>query len=232
MRNEAAARGFSEIGVTDIIASGEKGFAAAKKYGLVPYCTFMPVGPHKQVLCAEEQRRHDFINGVDLRGRLPKEELRQILDERRKSLGCRFGGESSEPLDLCATLIDCFLSDTNCILAKAKIDRTLAANPGAEGIAFDYIGYTNFRSCECDDCRARLAAYLKKVGLEENETNRNGFFRTSLVAYINTLVDYVHGIRPGIKVIIHLYPVFLPDPLYGKDLRADTVQKTVAWYFQ
>ena len=229
---EASAREFSEIGVTDIIASGPKGFAAAKKYGLVPYCTFIPVGPHKQVLRAEEQKRHDYITGADLRGRLPKEELRRVLDERRKEVGSRFGGEPSAPLDLCATLIGCFLSDTNCVLAKAKIDQTLAANPDAEGIAFDFIGYTNFRSCECDDCRARLAAYLKKLGLEENETSRNGFFRTSLVSYINTLVDYVHGIRPGMKVTIHLYPVFLPDPIYGKDLRADTVQETVAWYFQ
>ena len=206
--DEASAREFSEIGVTDIIASGPKGFRA------------------------EEQKRHDYINGADLRGRLPKEEFRRVLDERRKEVESRFGGEPSAPLDLCATLIGCFLSDTNCVLAKAKIDRTLAANPDAEGIAFDYIGYTNFRSCECDDCRARLAAYLKKLGLEENENSRNGFFRISLVSYINTLVDYVHGIRPGMKVTIHLYPVFLPDPIYGKDLRADTVQETVAWYFQ
>ena len=132
VKDEASAKDFSEIGVTDIIAGGSKGVAAAKKYGLVPYCTFMPVGPHKQVLRAEEQKLHDFINGVDLRGRLPKEELRRILDERRKAVGCRFGGEPSEPLDLCATLIDCFLSDTNCILAKAEIDRTLAANPGTD----------------------------------------------------------------------------------------------------
>ena len=232
VKDEATAKDFSEIGVTDIVASGPKGFVAAKKYGLVPYCMFKPVGPHKQVLRAEEQKRHDFINGADLRGRLPKDELRRILDERRKAVGCRFGGEPSEPLDLCATLIDCFLSDTNCILAKAELDRTLAANPDAEGIAFDFIGYTNFRSCECDDCHARLAAYLKKAGLEESETSRNGFFRASLIAYINTLVDYVHGVRPGIKVTIHLYPVFLSDPIYGRELRADTVQETVAWYFQ
>ena len=57
------------------------------------------------------------------------------------------------------------------------------------------------------------------------------FFREGLVNYINALVTEAKRIRPGIKVAIHLYPAFLPDPLYGKDLKADYVQETVAWYF-
>ena len=77
VKDEASAKAFAEIGVTDIAVSGREGFAAVRKYGLVPYCSFTPVGPHRQVLRGEEQRH------------------------------------------------------------------------------FDYIGYTNFRSCECDDCKAR-----------------------------------------------------------------------------
>ena len=46
------------------------------------------------------------------------------------------------------------------------------------------------------------------------------------------MLHLFRGVRPGIKVTIHLYPVFLPDPIYGRELRADTVQETVAWYFQ
>lgn len=34
VKDEASAKDFSEIGVTDIIAGGSKGVAAAKKYGL------------------------------------------------------------------------------------------------------------------------------------------------------------------------------------------------------
>jgi len=232
VKDEASAKAFAEIGVTDIAASGREGFAAARKYGLVPYCSFTPVGPHKQVLRGEEQRHFDFIDAADLRGRASKEELRKVRGERLKSAACRFGGEPDAALDLCPQLITCFLSDTNCVMAKARLDKTLAANPDAGGISFDYIGYTNFRSCECDDCKARLAAFLKKEGLEETEATRNRFFRTSLVSYINTLVDYVRSVRPGIKVTMHLYPVFMPAPLYGRDIKADTVQETVAWYFQ
>ena len=232
VKDEASARAYAEIGVTDIAASGREGFAAARKYGLVPYCSFAPVGPHKQVLRSEEQRYFDFINATDLEGRLSKGELYKAREERLKAARCRFGGEPDAALDLCPQLISCFLSDTNCVMAKARLDMTLAANPDAGGISFDYIGFTNFRSCECDDCKARLDAFLKREGLEESEAARNRFFRESLVSYINTLVDYVHGVRPGIKVTIHLYPVFMPDPLYGRDIKADTVQETVAWYFQ
>ena len=230
--DEATARAFAEIGVTDVVASGRTGPAAARKYGMVPYCTFTPPGPHKQVLREEEQRHFDFITASDLRGRLSKGEHDKVRNERKIAAKCQFGGEPVTALDLCPQLIDCFLSDVNCAMAKAKMDKTLAANPDAGGIAFDYIGYTNFRSCECADCKARLAAYLKKEGLAEDEAVRNRFFRASLVAYINTLVDHVRSVRPGMKVTMHLYPAFMPDPLYGRDLRGDTVQETVAWYFQ
>ena len=232
VKDDAMARAFADIGVTDVLAAGEKGCVAARKHGLVPYCAFTPVGPHKQVLRDEERRHYDFISVSDLAGQLTKDELKKVKNERMMAAGCRFGGEPEKALDLCPTLISCFLSDTNCVMAKARLDRTLADNPGAEGIAFDFIGFTNFRSCECDDCKARLAAYLKENGLKPGEASRNRFFRSSLVAYINTLTDYVRSVRPGIKVTIHLYPVFLPDPIYGKDLKVDTIQETVAWYFQ
>ena len=232
VKDEASTKAFAEIGVTDANASGRDGFAAARKFGIVPYCSFTPVGPHKQVLRGEEQRHFDFISATDLRGRASKEELRKVRNERLKSANCRYGGEPDAALDLCPQLIACFLSDTNCAMAKARLDKTLAANPDAGGISFDYIGYTNFRSCECDDCKARLSAFLKKENLEETEAARNRFFRESLVSYINTLVGYVRKVRPGMKVTIHLYPVFMPDPLYGRDVEADTVQETVAWYFQ
>lgn len=230
--DDETARAYAEIGVTDICARGRDGFAAAKRHGLVPYCSYTPVGPHKQVLREDEQRRLDFINAADLEGKASKEDIRRVCDERRIAAGFRYGGEPEGGPALCATRIACFLSDTNCVMAKATLAKTLAKNPGAEGIAFDFIGYTNMRSCECEDCKRRLAAFLAKEGLAENEENRNRFFRTSLLGYINALVDYVRGVRPGIKVTIHLYPAFVPDPVYGGDIKADTVQETVAWYFQ
>ena len=231
VRDEATARAFAEIGVTDVRAQGEQGALAARKYGMRPYCSFTPPGPHPQVLDAAAQRHFDAVNAPELRTTLSREDHAREIDRRRKAANCRFGGEPVEKVDTCLQMIPCFLSDTNCAMAKAQIDRTLMSNPLAEGISFDYIGYVNFRSCECGECKARLTAYLAKRGLDESEANRNLFFREALVGYVNAMVGYAKGRRPGLKITIHLYPVFLPDPLYGSDLTADYIQQTVAWYF-
>jgi len=229
--DDDTARAYAEIGVTDVGAHGQKGCAAAKRHGLVPYCNYTPVGPHKQVMREDEQRMLDFINAADLEGKASKAEIRKAREERRMSSGFRYGGEPDGGPALCATKIACFLSDVDCAMAKAKLEKTLAANPDAGGIAFDYIGYSNMRSCECADCRARLAAFLKEAGLEETQESRDKFFRASLVSYINALLAHVRKVRPGIKTTIHLYPAFLPDPLYGRDIDSEAVQETVAWYF-
>ena len=230
--DEETARAYAEIGVTDVFYKGADGLAAARKYGLRAYCGFGPRGNGPQVLTPEQQRRFDHLAAADLRGRTPAgPELDRIVNERRAAAKCQYGGEPVTDGDLCPEPIPCFLGDTNCAASFAALAKTLAENPGADGIALDYIGYTNLRSCECDGCKARLAAWLKERWLEENEANRDRFFREGLVGYVNALVAEAKRIRPGIRVAIHLYPVFLPDPLYGRDLTADCVQETAAWYF-
>ena len=229
--DEASARAYAEVGVTDISASGEEAVAAAKKFGMRPYCGFGPVGPHSQVLNAGDQRHYDYINARDLQGKVPNDECERARNKRLTATRCQFGGEPVTSPDMCPEMIPCFLSDTNCAMSKARIDKTLRENPLAEGISFDYIGYVNFHSCECADCQLRVAAYLKEKRLDATEDNRDSYFREALVNYINTLVEYAKSVRPGLKVTIHLYPVFRPDPLYGRDLKADYIQQTVAWYF-
>jgi len=232
VNNEEEARAYAEIGVTDIFARGAEGYAAAKKHGLRTYCGFGPRGCNPQVLTPEEQKHFDHINAVDLRKQeVSGEERSRMWRERLARAKCQFGGEPVTSSDLCPELITCFLGDTNCVKSFAALEKTLTDNPEADGIAFDYIGYTNLHSCECDGCKVRLKAWLQEKGLEANEENRNLFFREGLVNYINALVNHAKSVRPGIKVALHLYPVFLPDPLYGRDLKADYVQETVAWYF-
>ena len=230
--DEATARAYAEIGVTDVFVRGTNGLAAARKYGLRTYCGFGPCGTHKQVLTAEEQKHFDYLNAAELKKTLPKKEYWAEVETRRKKANCQFGGEPKRLPDMCPDMITCFLGEEALKKSKAKIDKTLAENPQVDGIALDYIGYVNLHSCECEDCKARLAAWLKANGRAENEESRNRFFRGQLVEYINALVDHAKGVRPGIKVAMHLYPAFLPDPLYGKDLKADYIEQTVAWYFQ
>lgn len=230
--NEEDARAYAAIGVTDIFAKGAEGHAAAKRHGLRTYCGFGPHGNGRQGLTPEQQKHFDYLSATDLRKqKMNGKELDTIVNARLGTAKCQFGGEPVSSPDLCPDLIDCFLGDTDCVKSFGALEKTLMENQEADGIAFDYIGYTNLRSCECDGCKARLAAWLAENGLEENEVSRNRFFREGLVNYINALVTEAKRIRPGIKVAIHLYPAFLPDPLYGKDLKADYVQETVAWYF-
>lgn len=230
--DEASARAYAEIGVTDVTASGTNGFAAAKKFGLRAYCGFFPCGAHGQVLNAAERQHLDFLNAVDLRKQLSREELAAKVEERLRESRCQFGGEPVSALDVCPELIACFTSDAGFEKSKERMRKTLRENPLADGIAFDYIGYVNLHSCECADCKAGLAAYLKERGVAESEQTRNEFYRTALVTYINAMVDCAKATRPGLKVAIHLYPAFAPDPLYGKYLKADYIEQTVAWYFQ
>ncbi len=59
----------------------------------------------------------------------------------------------------------------------------------------------------------------------------NKFSLDTLVAFNNELADYARSLRPGVKVATHIYPVFLPEPLYGNRLNVDYCGQTAAWYF-
>ena len=229
---EEAVRVHAEIGVTDLRVRGGKAIAAARACGIRPYCrqAFLPCGKHLQVMSSDERERFDFLMGRDLQG-LPEDERTKRLDARRRECQCRFGGEPEVPMDFCLTDLQCFTSDVGLVLSRARLDEILAANPEAEGICFDGIGYANLHSCECEDCKSALATYLSRNALADTEESRNGFYLEALVAYANAMVDYVRSRRPGVKVAIHLWPTFRPKPLYGSMIRADYVEETVAWYF-
>lgn len=229
---EEAVRIYAEIGVTDLRVRGGKAIAAARACGIRPYCqqAFLPCGTRLQAMSSAERERFDFLMGRDLQD-LPKDERTKRLDVRRSECRCRFGGEPEAPLDCCPTDLKCFTGDVGLALSKARVDEILAANPEAEGICFDGIGYANLHSCECEDCKSALSTYLSQNALADTEENRNRFYLDAIVAYANAMVDYVHARRPGIKVAIHLWPTFRPNPLYGRLIKADYVEETVAWYF-
>ena len=65
LRDEETARRFSEIGVTDIRVNNTNQLELAIKYGMTPYGgTFLPKGPHGQVMSAEEEAYFAHINGT------------------------------------------------------------------------------------------------------------------------------------------------------------------------
>jgi hypothetical protein len=45
------------------------------------------------------------------------------------------------------------------------------------------------------------------------------------------MVDHIKRINPAWNVMNHVYPVYLPEPLYGNRLKVDFCGQTVAWFF-
>lgn len=233
--NEEEAQKFADIGVTDVFVTNKKQHDLAKKYGMRSYWRiFTPTGPHPQVMSPAEEKHYAYINGLDLDKKLPSAERMKILHKRRIEKKHRYGGEMVTEIDtLNYSKVACFTSDTDLTLTRKKIDILLKQAPeDAAGTCIDYVGYTNHNGCYCDRCLTALRAYLSEHGLEDSHENRAVFYRNKLVEYYNGVIDYIKSKRPDFKIVVHLYPDFKPDPLFGNRIKADYCGQTVAWYFK
>ena len=232
LKNEDTARKFSEIGVSDIRVFSPKQLELAIKYGMTPYCgTFTPCGKHDQIMSPEEEKHFAYINGLDLK-KVSRKERKTIIDKRRIEMKCRYGGEPVSPDDVITSRrIPCFLSDKDYTLSKKRIDAICSRVKGVKGIYFDYLGYSNFKGCYCKDCLKAYKKYLSEKGYADTPKNKEAFYRDMMVKYYNDMIDYVKSKHPDFKVVVHVYPTFLPEPLYGNRTKADFCGQTVAWYF-
>ena len=141
----------------------------------------------------------------------------------------QFGGEPKMTNEVLGTKIICFNDLEARELFKPLIDDIVSV-PGIEGMAFDGFGYQNYRRCHCEHCKTLLTEYgARHPEMTKNETEVI-FFRDTLVDYINYLADYARSKKEGIKTSIHIWPVFAPEPLYGKRLDIDFCGQTAAWY--
>jgi hypothetical protein len=232
--DDAAAARYAAAGATDIQVRDAREAALAKKYGMTPYFScFTPAGPHRQQMAPEEEAHSRYINGLDLDPKLPKRERMKIVHARRIEKQHRYGGDSVAEIDTLRCDLPCFVSDDGLALTKKKLDDLVSRAPeGVAGIYLDYIGYTNHRGCYCPECLGKLRRFLAERGLADTPENRAAFYREKLVGYCNAVIDHVKLRRPDFKVVIHIYPEFRPDPLYGNRVKADFCGQTVAWYFK
>ena len=206
----------------------------AKRFGIVPYVAFGPFcGSHVQTLSPEEARLQ-----AELQGRfVPSEAKGDAGDRGRTDLWrtrhYRLGGEP-EPgnAEVYVESIGCFVGTNACAKGAAGLVERLRANPEAKAVCLDYIGYANYRGCRHPDCLRLLEAWLEREGLADTGENRDRFFEEQIVAYYAALYDAVKAYDPSVVVYAHLYPVFLPDPLYGSRLKLDYCAQTCAWYFR
>lgn len=162
----------------------------------------------------------------------PEEDAALQRIEADKSPGkgqYQFGGEPVGGLEVLTSEMLCFHRPEVVAFLKDEIKAVLAVE-GLKGIAFDFFGYRNYRCCRCEHSTRLLQAYATAKGLSQ-EAALEQFSLGSLVDFNNDLAAYARSIRPEIKVATHVYPVFLPEPLYGNRLDVDFCGQTGAWYF-
>ena len=208
--------------------------ARAKKYGIVPCVSFGPFRcTHGQVITPEEAYRQYELNGEFLPDGLKGEERDAARRELWRKDGYRMGGEplpgNSEVL---MDGIACFVGEKARTKSAAELVKKLKANPEAKAVSLDYIGYVNYRCCHHPECEHLYRQWLKARTLENNAANRDRFFEDQIVEYYAALYDAVKAYDPSVVVYAHLYPVFLPNPLYGNRLKLDACCQTCAWYFR
>jgi len=115
-------------------------------------------------------------------------------------------------------------------LGVALMDR------GIDGIALDWVGYRNFRGCQCaysNAERAKFAAAHKEMSADAAAT---AFSMDRMKAYYDAVRAAVKARYPKAKFMCHLYPQFHPGEatveLHGNQLPVEHPAQTVAWYFQ
>ena len=127
----------------------------------------------------------------------------------------QWGGETVLANEVLINKILCFSNIEGRALFEPIIDRIVTV-PGIGGLAFDGFGYQNFHACHCAACQKGLVEYRTKHPEMSQEVSSNCFYRDLLVGYINHLANYARSKDTTIKTTIHIWPVFVPEPLYSK----------------
>ena len=148
--------------------------------------------------------------------------------------GYQFGGE---PLpgrqEVLETSLLCFHRPETVEFCKKHLDAVFERFPEITGIALDYIGYQNYRCCRCPQSMALFEEYYKKVQSKmSREAALEQFSLETLVQFSNELSAYIRKQQPEAKIATHVYPVFMPEPLYGNRLDVDYCCQTAAWFFK
>ena len=152
-------------------------------------------------------------------------------DKTKGKSGYQYGGEPVHGLDVLQTSLLCFHNPEVRVFFEEQI-RDLLQVPGLRGIAMDFFGYQNYRCCRCPASMKAFEAWHQQHPDLPRDKALDRFSLQTLVDFVNTLARYARSVRSDAKVTCHVYPVFLPEPLYGNRLDVDYCGQTAAWYFE
>ncbi len=114
-------------------------------------------------------------------------------------------------------------------LLKERVAEILST-PGVAGVALDGFGYRNFFRCHCEGCVNGLARFAAERPELQGPEAEVAYFRDVLVGWINELAAHARACRADARTSIHIWPAFMPEPLYGNRLDVDACGQTAAWY--
>ncbi len=148
----------------------------------------------------------------------------------------QWGGEPLNPKDIYSEDVLCFHHPEVVKHCKNKLKDALIHCPNISGIAFDFIGYKNYKYCKCPVSERLFDDYYNKLKKTGNTISRKRaleqFSLNTLVDFSNELADYIRKLKPEIKIATHIYPTFLANPVYGNRLDIDYCCQTAAWFFE
>lgn len=173
------------------------------------------IAPPMQVMNAEEDAALARINA----------------DKTPGKSNYQFGGEPVQAMEVLTTPLLCFHDPRVVAFFKSQIAEMLAF-PGVRGVALDYIGYRNYRCCRCPLSMELAAAHHRSHPSLSADQAMDQFSLQSLVEFNNVLAAHARAVDPKTKVITHIYPLYLPEPLYGNRLDVDVCGQTAAWFFE
>lgn len=122
--------------------------------------------------------------------------------------------------------------DRGLIEYERKITEEIVKNYDIDGISIDYLGYRNYYACFCDYSNKKREEFAEvHPELTEKEVMEK-FSQASLVNWTKQLREIVQGIKPNLKLAIHIYPDFDLNPEYGNKLYVDYCGQTIAWFYK
>ncbi len=122
--------------------------------------------------------------------------------------------------------------DRGLIDEEKRIIEEIVKNYDVDGIALDYVGYRNYYACFCEYSKKKREKYANEHPELSKWQVLKEFSEQSLVDYVKQIREVVKKINPKIKLAIHIYPDFDPNPGYGNKLLVNYCGQTIAWFFK
>ena len=223
----------AEVGFTELIVVNHdmnylhRLVEAGRQHGIGAYSCI-----HLSDIKGWQKRRSGIAPPLQEMNQEENAALARIEADKTKGKSCyQYGGEPYQPVEILTSPLLCFHAPEVLAFFKEQV-RDILAVSDLKGIAFDFFGYRNYRCCRCARSMAAFEAWHWQHPALAREKAMDQFSRETLVDFTNTLARYARSIRPGAKVQCHVYPVFLPEPLYGNRLDVDYCGQTAAWYFE